>query len=374
MKPLSTVTYLKNNAKKVLPGFVCMALGVFIIYFFSIILYSSILQINRGSLNIFEKVTSVRSNTKDPMPDKILNKIEEASNVEYIIPIINNIGSFRYKSPFGDISTEGFNVFEEDIPKILKAFDIKLVEGKLPSANSNELLIPLKIAKQNKIKIGDYLSKDPDLNVILNRRYKVCGIIDGTVDTMLTTNAGYAKREEVLKQSLMFSLKNKNDKMINDELTAMKESKVTIIDYRSAYDELNELFKIMNSLKFILNFIVISVLCISLGNLNHILFSNRKDELAILIAIGYKKTTIYKRILKENITLNLLAFIFGITFTIIAVELLNITVFKPNGQYVYSFHLGSIFTAFLVPLFVSISNIISPLRDLKAMDYQYLNI
>ncbi len=374
MKPLSTVTYLKNNAKKVLPGFICMALGVFIIYFFSIILYSSILQINRGSLNIFEKVTSVRSNTKDPMPDKILNKIEEASNVEYIIPIINNIGSFRYKSPFGDISTEGFNVFEEDIPKILKAFDIKLVEGKLPSANSNELLIPLKIAKQNKIKIGDYLSKDPDLNVILNRRYKVCGIIDGTVDTMLTTNAGYAKREEVLKQSLMFSLKNKNDKMINDELTAMKESKVTIIDYRSAYDELNELFKIMNSLKFILNFIVISVLCISLGNLNHILFSNRKDELAILIAIGYKKTTIYKRILKENITLNLLAFIFGITFTIIAVELLNITVFKPNGQYVYSFHLGSIFTAFLVPLFVSISNIISPLRDLKAMDYEYLNI
>ncbi|MBI6875330.1 ABC transporter permease [Clostridium aciditolerans] len=374
MKPLSTIAYLKNNAKKVLPGFICMALGIFIIYFFSIILYSSIFQINRGSLNIFEKVTSVRSNTKDPMPDKILNKIEEASNVEYIIPIINNIGSFRYKSPFGDISTEGFNVFEEDIPKILKAFDIKLVEGKLPSANSNELLIPLKIAKQNKIKIGDYLSKDPDSNVILNKRYKVCGIIDGTVDTMITTNAGYAKREEVLKQSLMFSLKNKNDKMINDELTAMKESKVTIIDYRSAYDELNELFKIMNSLKFILNFIVISVLCISLGNLNHILFSNRKDEFAILIAIGYKKTTIYKRILKENITLNLLAFIFGVAFTIIAVELLNIVVFKPNGQYVYSFHVGSIFTAFLVPLFVSISNMIPPLRNLKAMDYKYLNI
>lgn len=374
MKPLSTVTYLKNNAKKVLPGFICMALGVFIIYFFSIILYSSIFQINRGSLNIFEKVTSVRSNTKDPMPDKILNKIEEASNVEYIIPIINNIGSFRYKSPFGDISTEGFNVFEEDIPKILKAFDIKLVEGKLPSANSNELLIPLKIAKQNKIKIGDYLSKDPDLNIILNRRYKVCGIIDGTVDTMLTTNAGYTKREDVLNQSLMFSLKNKNDKTINDELIAMKESKVTIIDYRSAYDELNELFRIMNSLKFTLNFIVIIVLCISLGNLNHILFSNRKGEFAILIAIGHKKTTIYKKLLKENIILNLLAFIFGITFTIIAVELLNIIVFKPNGQYVYSFHLGSIFTAFLVPLFVSISNIISPLRNLKAMDYEYLNI
>lgn len=374
MKPLSTVTYLKNNVKKVLPGFVCMSLGVFIIYFFSIILYSSILQINRSSLNMFEKATSVESNTKEPIPDKILNKIEGCSNVEYIIPIINNIGNFRYKSPFGDISTEGFNVFEEDIPKILKAFDIKLVEGKLPSANSNELLIPLKLAKQNKIKIGDYLSKDPDLNVILNKRYKVCGIIDGTVDTMLTTNSGHTKREEVLNQSLIFSLKNGNNKMINDELTAMKESKVTIIDYKSAYEEMNEVLRVVNSLKYTLNFIVITVLCISLSNLNHILFSNRKGEFAILIAIGYKKTTIYKKLLKENITLNLLAFIFGITFTIIAVELLNIVVFKPNGQYVYSFHVGSIFTAFLVPLFVFISNMISPLRNLKAMDYECLNI
>ncbi|WML33632.1 hypothetical protein [Clostridium sp. OS1-26] len=69
-----------------------------------------------------------------------------------------------------------------------------------------------------------------------------------------------------------------------------------------------------------------------------------------------------------------MAFIFGITFTIIAVELLNIVAFKPNGQYVYSFHVGSIFTAFLVPLFVSISNMISPLRNFKAMDYEYLSL
>jgi putative ABC transport system permease protein len=367
MKPLSTVTYLKNNVKKVLPGFVCMILGVFLIYFFSIILYSSVYGINQGALNMLEKVTSLRANTKDPIPDKILSKIKDCSNVEYIIPIINDIGSFQYKSPFGEIRTEGFNIFEEDILKILKIFDMKLVEGKLPSPNSNELLIPLNIAKQNKIKVGDYIGKNPDSNVILNKKYRVCGIIDGTVNTMLTTNAGNVKREEVLKHSLIFSLKNRNNKIINDELTSMKENKVTIMDYKSAYEQ-------MNSLKFILNFIVIIVLCISLGNLNYILFLNRKDEFAILTAIGYKKTTLYKKLLKENIVLNLLGFIVGIVFTIIVVELLNIVVFEPKGQYVYSFHISSMVTAFLIPLFVSISNMISPLKNLKNMDYECLEI
>ena len=374
MKPLSTVTYLKNNVKKVVPGFVCMALGVFLIYFFSIVLYSSLQGINQGCLNMLEKATSLRANTKDPIPDKILSKIKGCSNVECIIPIINDIGKFEYKSTFGQIMIDGFNVFEEDIPKVLKTFDMKLVEGKLPSPNSNELLIPLRIAKQNKIKIGDYIGKNPDLNVILNKKYKVCGIIDGTASTMLTTNAGNAKREEVLKHSLIFSLKNKNDKTINDELTSMKENKVTIIDYKSVHDQMNEMLIAVNSLRYTLNFIVIIVLCISIGNLNYILFLNRKDEFAILTAIGYKKRTIYKKLLKENIALNLLGFIVGIVFTIIAVELLNIVVFEPRGQYVYSFHIRSMVTAFLIPLFVSISNMISPLRTLKNMDYECLEI
>jgi ABC-type transport system, involved in lipoprotein release, permease component len=374
MKPLSTVTYLKNNAKKVLPGFVCMSLGVFLIYFFSIILYSSIYEINQSYLNMLERVTSVRANTKNPISDKILSKIKGCSNVECIIPIISEIGGFEYKSPFFQIRTEGFNIFEEDMPKALKIFDMKLVEGKLPSPNSSELLIPLKIAKQNKIRIGDYIGKNPELNVILNKKYKVCGIIDGTVNIILTTNAGNLKREEVLKHNLIFYLKNNNNKMINNELTSMKESKVTIMDYKSAYDQMNEVLMIMNSLRVILNFIVIIVLCISIGNLSYILFLNRKDEFAILTAIGYKKTTIYKKLLKENIALNLLAFIVGIVFTIIVVRLLNIVVFEPKGQYVYSFDISSMVTAFLIPLFVSISNMISPLRNLKNMDHECLEI
>lgn len=374
MKPLSTVTYLKNNVKKVLPGFICMALGVFLIYFFSMILYSGIYGINQGSLNMVEKVTSLRANTKDPISDKILSKIKGCNNVEYIIPIINDIGKLEYRSPFGQIMTDGFNIFEEDIPKVLKIFDMKLVEGRLPLPNRNELLIPLNIAKQNKIKIGDYIGKNPDLNVVLNKKYRVCGIIDGNVNTMLTTNAGDAKREEVLKHNLIFSIKNKNNKMINDELMSIKENKVTIIDYKSVYDQMNELLIAVNSLKYILNSIVIIVLCISIGNLNHILFLNRKDEFAILTAIGYKKITIYKKLLKENIALNLLGFIVGIVFTIIVLELLNIVVFEPRGQYVYSFNISSMATAFLIPFFVSISNMISPLRNFKTMDYDSFQI
>lgn len=374
MKPLSSRTYLKNNVKKVIPSFICMTLGIFLIYFFSITLYSGIYGIKQGSLDMLEKATNVTSNTKDPIPDKTLNKIKECNNVEYIIPIVNVIGRFQYKSSFGEMSTEVFNVFEEDIPKFLKIFDMKLVEGKFPSSNNNELLISLKVAKQNKIKIGDCIGKNPDLNVTLNKKYKVCGIIDGPINAMLTTNAGNIKREEALKHDLIFTLKNQNNKSINDELTSMEESKVTIIDYKSAYNQLDEILKSITSLSSILNLIIIVVLCISIGNLNYILFLNRKDEFSILTAIGYKKKDLYIKLLKENITLNLLGFIFGIIITIIITKLLNIIIFQPKGQYVYSFQLKSIFTAFLIPAAVSITNMLSVLRKLKIMNYDCLNL
>lgn len=373
MKPLSSRSYLKNNIKKVIPSFICMALGVFLIYFFSITLYSGIYGIKQGSLDMLEKVTNITSNTKDPIPDKTLDKIKNCSNVEHIVPIIGVVGGFQYKSPFGQMSTEAFNVFEVDVPRLLQIFDMKLVEGKLPSPNRNELLIPLKIAKQDKIKIGDYIGKNPDLNVTLNKKYKVCGIIDGPINAMLTTNAGNIKREEALKHNLIFSLKNENNKAINDELTSMGESKITIMDYKSACNQLDEILNAITSLRSILNLIIIVVLCISIGNLNYILFVNRQGEFNILAAIGYKKRDLYVKLLKENITLNLLGFIFGIIVTIITTKLLNIIIFQPKGQYVYSFHLKSIFTAFLIPVAVSTTNMLSILRRLRTMNYDCLN-
>ncbi|MBV7275378.1 ABC transporter permease [Clostridiaceae bacterium UIB06] len=373
MKPLSSRSYLKNNVKKVLPSFTCVALGVFLIYFFSITLYSGIYGIKQGSLDMLEKVTNIASNTKDPISDKALDKIKNCNNVEYIVPIIGVIGGFQYKSPFGQISTEAFNVFEEDIPRLLQIFDMRLLEGKLPSPNKNELLISLKISKQDKIKIGDYIGKNSDINVTLNKKYKVCGIIDGPINTMLTTNSGNTKREEALKHNLIFSLKNENNKTINDELESMGESTITIMDYKSAYNQLNEIIRAITSLSFILNLIVIIVLCISIGNLNYILFLNRQYEFKILAAIGYKKKDLYIKILKENITLNILGFTFGIIVTIITIKLLNIIIFQPKGQYVYSFHLKSIFTAFLIPVSVSTTNMLSTLRKLRAMNYDCLN-
>lgn len=374
MKPLSTVTYLKSNVNKVMPAFVCMVLGVFLTYFLSLIIYSGICGMGQSSLNILEKVTIVSSNTEAPISDKVLSKIKGCSNVEYVIPIIDEIGGFEYKSPFGQITAESFNIFEDDIPKVLEIFDLKLVEGKLPSQDSNELLIPLKIAKQNKIKIGDYIGKNPDFNIILNKKYKVCGIMDGPINTMLTTNAAKIKKEDAVKYKLIFSLKDKNNKAINDELRVMKGKKVNIIDYKFAYSEMNEVTSVMNSFRFILSFIVIIVLCICLGNLNYILFLNRKNEFAILAAIGYRKNDLYKKLLKETIALNLLGFIFGIIITIIIIRLLNITVYEPKGEYVYSFQLESLFIAFLIPLSVSITNMISPLRQLKNMNHDYINI
>ncbi|AGK98077.1 FtsX-like permease family protein [Clostridium pasteurianum] len=371
MKPLSIITYLKNNKRKVLPGFVCIVLSVFLVYFFSILLYSTIYAIQLGSINVVDKVTIVNSTNKNSISDKILNKISTSKDVKDIIPIIGDVGYFEYHSPFGSMSVEGYNVFSEDIPKLLNIFNMKLQQGTNPADNKNEIIISLKYAKQNKIKIGDYIGTNPDLRANFNKKYRVSGIIDGPVNIAFTSNSGSIKREDALKYSLMFSM---NDRRINDEIMDMGDKNVNIVDYKSAVTEVNQIIESMNALGIILDTIIIIVLCISIGNLNYVVFLNRKNEFSILTAIGYRKIALYRKLLMENLAVNILGYILGIAFTILVVEILNITVWEPNGQYIYSLRTGSMITALLVPIFVSVISMISPLRELKAMDYECINI
>lgn len=76
----------------------------------------------------------------------------------------------------------------------------------------------------------------------------------------------------------------------------------------------------------------------------------------------------------ENLSVNILGYVIGIAFTILVVEILNITVWEPNGQYIYSLRIGSMIVALLVPILVSVISMISPLKDLKAMNYECINI
>lgn len=375
MKPLSTATYLRNNKRKVLPGLISMIFSVFLVYFFSILLYSTTNAIKLSTMNLVERATLVSSNTKEPISESIIEKLRSNENCGDIIPIISSAGSFKYNSAFGGMTVDSYNIYPQYEEKLLDIFELKLVEGKLPSPDSKEIAVPLKYAKQNKLKVGDYIGKDPELNAFFNKKYKISGILDGPVITGFTAEPNEAADpDRTHLYSLVYSLKDRNNRAINDELVNAAGKNIKVIDYETTKNEMEPIGKSMNSLAYILDFIIIIVLGISLSNLNYIVFLNRRNEFAVMTAIGYKKSTLYKKLLKENLTLYSVGFAAGILFTIVVVELLNVAVWMPNGQYVSSIEPAHMATAFIVPVVVAFINMISPLRELKSMTYECLSI
>lgn len=58
---------------------------------------------------------------------------------------------------------------------------MKIIKGKIPGRNKDEIIIPLCYAKQNNIDVGDTINSDFDKNAVFDNRYKVSGIIDGEI-------------------------------------------------------------------------------------------------------------------------------------------------------------------------------------------------
>ncbi len=178
---------------------------------------------------------------------------------------------------------------------------MKLVEGKLPIENKNEIIIPKRYALQNKLKIGDYIGSEVSSSYTIKGKFKVSGITDGPVMLgVISDNKENIPRDKVLKHSILYSVKDIKDKNLINYLSKDTPKNVLIMDYYSASKQIDSVIKSVNALSHMLNMIIIIVLCISLGNLNYINFLNRKYEFGVLLAIGYKKSTLYFKLWKEN--------------------------------------------------------------------------
>jgi len=140
------------------------------------------------------------------------------------------------------------------------------------------------------------------------------------------------------------------------------------MEYYSISKQIDEILNSMNALSYMLNMIIILVLCISLGNLNYINFVNRKYEFGVLLAIGYKKSTLYFKLWKESVTVCLLGYIGGILLSMLLAFILNLAVLYPVGKFISLWSISGAGMALFIPIFVSFLSLIAPVKELRKTD------
>ncbi|MFA9398347.1 MAG: ABC transporter permease [Clostridiaceae bacterium] len=374
MKPLASFTYIKSNKKKVLPSFVCTIASVFLIYIFGLLLYGSFDDFNKLSINLLDKCTFIYSNSIDkPLSDNINDNINDDENIKDVVPMLGMNNSFNYSAVFGNSGSSSFIMYSEDVERGLKNLDIELVQGNIPENNKSEIILPEEMAKQYKLKIGDYIDNDTSKSIKVNKTYKLVGITRGDSWLPIVCDVGDITREDALKYGMILFFKNNNNKDINKKLSNLNDKNIVIQEYETTKDMMGQAIASMNFLYVSLDIVIIFVLSVSLSNLNYIVFLNRRNEFAVLKTIGTSKYKLKGKLFKENLLVCFAGFIFGIVLTMGITEILNIVVWEPNGQHIAIFRISSILVALIVPISVSLLSMASSLREFNKLDIDSLN-
>ena len=230
---------------------------------------------------VLDKYAIIYSANEEQIPQNIIDRVNKDSNVAYVLPY-------------------------------------QKVDGSLPKENAQEIILHKRFALQNKLKLGDYVGSEVSLLYGLKGKYKISGIIDGpAMVNVVNENKQNISVDEIMKHAMLIRVKDIKDRGLINFLTSNPPKNIVIIEYYRIYDQMVRTLSVLNTLAVTLTISIILVLCISLGNLNYISFLNRKYEFGVLSAIGYKKTSLYFKLWKENSSVCLLGYVVGIIITTI---------------------------------------------------------
>lgn len=365
MKPLNAFLYLRNNFKKVLPIFLSLLAGVFMIYFYSLFSATTEKMMSVASTDLMDKYNIVYTNDDSLLPLDFKERLNNTKGADPIPVQMNLPGFAYYRGGMGGTTILTFNLFSDDVSALLKTCGVQLVSGSLPENNQAELLIPREYALQNNLEIGDYVGTEVSDEYMLYGKYRICGFTQGDVIFTVTCQPGEETKEQMISRSLMYKsqpLSGETKEWLLKDLPANVVTRT-----RSYYEEeYSATLLSMQSLTYVLTAAMVLVLCIALGNLNAVLIANRKNEMRILHFIGYTSGYLSRKIWLENLLVCVCGFFAGIGFTTVVVWMVNIFIMQPNGKCLEGMNWRGMAAACMIPVFVSIFSVLPGMKQISS--------
>lgn len=373
MKPLSALSYSKNNKKKLIASIISILVAVSFLYVLQTFVKS--LGDTLYDLNVKEYKNHMtiyaQSMEKDKsIPDNILTDLNGNPNVESIIPFVSY--KTRYIIPASITNVSILGMEPKDIDYVMKKHNIFLKEGRLPLENHKEVALDYRVSKNKKVKIGDKIGNSIDKNDTLNGEYTVVGIVEGDgylsfMPYKTNTNSIDAKDKIIVKKSILVFPKENKVKEVDNLLLSFPKDEVAAMTLSRAIEIYNEGAVMMNTLDMIC-MLAIVVMVISVGSSKYVQFLSRKHELGILNAMGYTKLQIMKKAFWEVLIINLLGFIIGIIVGWLSSILINDGAFRAVGAVSVYFSLKAFLIALYIPLFTTLFTLIPVNRMINKLD------
>lgn len=356
MKPLSFYEYYRGNKRKTLSLITSIA--------FSILLLGSIHLFLNNTIESAVVYThqyqhySVIYNEVDGIGEDQINKISNHSSVKDIIPIERVF--VMQQGVIISTQTHSYQMSREDIIKMIDLLDIEFDESKIPTNNSQEMILADVLVKNNDFKKEQDISKE----LVMNDEMGI------TFESKMDTDylIGFIpKTIEEPKSYIIIPEEGKLDE-VNSFLNIENDNDYTVITIDNMDSIIEGVMGDINTLFNIVTIIVLISIGIGLGISTYVHYFQRRREFAVLSSMGYSHQSILNRINKEIIMTSFISLTIGFLLLLIEVFLMNELLLRDAGVYLFRIDFGLFTRILIIPLFISVFSLVPTWMLFKRID------
>jgi len=242
--------------------------------------------------------------------------------------------------PGGGTDVNIYGVSEADLPILLELFGMQVQEGRLPRPRSNEIVLSTAIAANRDLHVGDVIGGETDNGdtfVVddLPTEMVVAGILSPDRPWVGFASYEYLRSHELTSSRgpRLLIIPHEGQKQTLDSWLekSVDSTQTRIITHGIEEREYREMTTSTVLTFAALECMIAAVAAIALATLNHIFFTQRREEFGILNAIGCSRRWLVLRTIKETGSVVGIAWVVGAVLCGIGLLGMQSLVYGPRG-------------------------------------------
>jgi ABC-type antimicrobial peptide transport system permease subunit len=373
-KPLSSLTFYLRHRRRGILMILSMALMVLGITF-PVFLFSAMTSAMLPSIEYLQHVSEI-SPVHSELDPGVVGQIRSHPAVARTIPVVR-LGMQMVLPPGGGTDVNVYGVSEADLPILLELFGVQVQEGHLPRPHSNEIVLSAAIAVNRDLHVGDVIGGEIDdgdtlVTDALPTEMVVVGILSPDRPWVGFASYEYLRSHELTSSRgpRLFIIPHELQKQTLDNWleTSVDSTQTRIITYAAREREYREMTTAIIMTFAVLECMIAAVAAIALATLNHIFFTQRKEEFGILNAVGRSRLWLVWRTMKEMGSVTGAAWVVGAMLCGICLLGMQRLVYGPRGLTLDFFSLVPWLLTIPLPIAVILASTGTIARMLSRLD------
>jgi putative ABC transport system permease protein len=321
----------------------------------------------------------------------VMAQIRSYPAVERVVPTMSL--ALQIAIPLGNrVTTDVYGLLENDLPYLLDLFGMRVKQGRLPRARSNEIVVAEPVALNHGLRVGDtielphliihqveqFITFDEPVEMvvvgILERQTERSGAGQTVYNDMWLSFASYefmASHESTLSRPVrLFVVPTEGHKAELDTWLAQNVSSIQtkVATYEARYSEIKETMRNLTMVFAATEIGIAVIAAIAVAVMNYISFTQRREEFGVLNALGHGRPWLVQRTAKETGAVVAVAWLISAVIYGISLFGVQATVYTPRGIGLNLFNPIPWLFTFPIPLAVILASAGTIARVLRRLD------